>query len=53
MQVVSINQKNPKDIQEQEQKQSMLYVLEYMKNAVEAGELKEFVACSLDSDGNA
>ena len=51
MQVVSINQKHPKDIQEQEQKQAMLEILEFMKTAVEAGELKEFVACSLDGDG--
>jgi len=51
MHVVSINQKHPKDVQEEEQKQSMLHVLEFMKNAVEAGELKEFVACSLDGDG--
>ena len=51
MEIVSINPKRKDELQAEEQKQSMLHVLEHMKNAVEAGEIKEFVACSLDDDG--
>jgi hypothetical protein len=51
MEIVSINPKRKDELQAEEQKQSMLDVLEYMRNAVEAGEIKEFVACSLDADG--
>jgi hypothetical protein len=51
MEIVSINPKRKDEVQAEEQKQSMLEVLAYMKNAVEAGEIKEFVACSLDDDG--
>jgi hypothetical protein len=49
MKVVSINGStvNHKD----EQKESMLEVLAEMKRQIEAGEIKEFVACSLDEDG--
>jgi hypothetical protein len=51
MQVVSINQNHPKDVQEEEQKQSMLFVLDYIRTEVEAGNIKEFVACSIGGDG--
>jgi hypothetical protein len=49
MKVVSINGStvNHKD----EQKESMLEVLAEMRRQVESGEIKEFVACSLDNDG--
>ena len=49
MKVVSINGStvNQKD----EQQESMLEVLAEIKRQVEAGEIKEFVACSLDCDG--
>lgn len=49
MKVVSINgcTVNHKD----QQMESMLEVLAEMKRQVEAGEIKEFVACSLDEDG--
>jgi hypothetical protein len=51
MEIVSINPKRKDEVQAEEQKQSMLEVLAHMKNAVDAGEIKEFVACSLDDDG--
>lgn len=51
MEIVSINTKRKDELQEEKQKESMLEVLEYMKKEIEAGEIKEFVACSLDADG--
>lgn len=51
MEVVSINSKRKEVVQEEEQKQSMLAVLDYMRKAVEEGDIKEFVACSIDADG--
>lgn len=51
MQVVSINQRNLKDIQEEEQKKAMMTVIDYMKTAIEQGEIKEFVATSVSDDG--
>lgn len=50
MEIVSINSKK-KDKEEEEQKKAMLEVLEFMKVAVEEGRMKEFVACSIDRDG--
>ena len=49
MKIVSINGStvNHKD----EQKESMLEVLAEMRKQVEAGEIKEFVACSLNIEG--
>lgn len=46
MEVISINQKN-----ENKRKEDMLEILNYMKKQVEAGQMQEFVACSLDEDG--
>lgn len=51
MEVVSINSKRKEDVLEEEQKKSMLAVLEFMRKAVEEGYIKEFVACSIDADG--
>jgi C4-type Zn-finger protein len=51
MEVVSINTKRKEQIQEEEQKKAMLEVLDYMRTAIEGGEIKEFVACSIDDDG--
>jgi hypothetical protein len=46
MQVISINEK-----QEDKRKEDMLEVLNELRAQIEAGEITEFVACSLDSDG--
>jgi hypothetical protein len=46
MQVISINEK-----QEDKRKEDMLEVLAEIKSQIEAGEITEFVAASLDSDG--
>lgn len=53
MKVVSINEKNKELEQEQEQrsKEDMLEVLDYMKELVENGQIKEFVAASMDEMG--
>lgn len=51
MEVVSINSKRKEEIIEEEQRKAMLHVIDYMKNAIEKGEVKEFVACSIDDDG--
>jgi hypothetical protein len=48
MNVVSIESGNK---EEQRRKEEMLEVLDYLKKQVEAGLIKEFVACSLDLDG--
>lgn len=48
MNVVTIN---PKEKEESRRKADMVEILDYMKKQVEAGNLKEFVACSLDGDG--
>lgn len=53
MKVISINEKN-KDLElekAQQMKADMLDVLDVMKEMVEAGEIKEFVAASLDENG--
>ena len=46
MQVISINEK-----QEDKRKEDMLEVLEEIRAQIEAGEITEFVAASLDSEG--
>lgn len=51
MEVVSINSKRREQIIEEEQKKAMLQVIDFMKDAIEKGEVKEFVACSIDDDG--
>ncbi len=50
MNVVSIDPKQKKD---EERKESMLEVLEEIRRQVEEGEIKEFVACSMNEDGEA
>lgn len=46
MQVISINEK-----QEDKRKEDMLEVLNELRAQIEAGEITEFVACSLDLEG--
>ncbi len=46
MQVISINEK-----QEDKRKEDMLEVLDEIRAQIEAGEITEFVAASLDSEG--
>jgi hypothetical protein len=48
--VVTLDPKLKKD---QERKESMLEVLAEIQRQVEQGEIKEFVACSLNEDGDA
>ncbi len=51
MEVVSINSRRKEEIIQQEQKKAMMAVIDFMKNAIENGDIKEFVACSIDDDG--
>jgi len=51
MKVVSINTKGKEQLIEEEQKKAMLQVLDFMKAEIEKGEIKEFVATSIDGDG--
>ena len=51
MEVISINSKRKEDIQQQEQKKAMLEVIEFIKAEIESDSIKEFVACSIDNDG--
>ena len=51
MQVVSINSKRKEEIIQEEQKKAMLQVIDFMKDAIEKGDIKEFVAWSIDNDG--
>lgn len=51
MEIVSINSKRKEQILEEEQKKAMLEVIDYMRKAIEEGDIKEFVACSIDADG--
>jgi hypothetical protein len=51
MEVVSINSKRKEQIVEEEQKKAMLVVIDYIKSSIENGDIKEFVACSIDNDG--
>jgi hypothetical protein len=48
--VVTLDPKLKKD---EERKESMLEVLAEIQRQVEQGEIKEFVACSLNEDGDA
>ena len=50
MNVVALDPKAKKD---EERKTAMLEVLEEMKKQIEAGEITEFVACSMSDDGEA
>ena len=50
MNVVSLDPKAKKD---QERKESLLEVLDVMRQQVEDGEIKEFVACSMNEEGEA
>lgn len=51
MEIVNINTRFKEHVQEQEQKKAMLEVIAFMKDAIEKGEIKEFVASSIDADG--
>lgn len=48
--VIAIDAKAKKD---QERKESMLEVLKVMEQQIEEGKIKEFVACSMNEDGEA
>jgi hypothetical protein len=50
MNVVALDPKAKKD---QERKESMLEVLSVIKQQIEDGEIKEFVACSMNEEGEA
>jgi hypothetical protein len=50
MNVITID---PKLKKEEERKEEMLEVLEAIKQQIEEGRIKEFVACSLNEDGDA
>ena len=50
MNVVTLDPKQKKD---EERKQSMLEVLAEIRRQVEEGEITEFVACSMNEDGEA
>jgi hypothetical protein len=51
MEVISINDHRKEKIQDDEQKKAMLDVLDFMRKEIESGEIKEFVACSMDNEG--
>jgi hypothetical protein len=51
MEVISINSKRKENIQQQEQKKAMLDVIDFIKAQIESDSIKEFVACSIDNDG--
>ena len=48
--VIAIDAKAKKD---QERKESMLEVLKVIEQQIEEGKIKEFVACSMNEDGEA
>jgi hypothetical protein len=48
MNVVSIN---PKAKEAEQRKQELLEVIDEIRSQIESGEIKELVACSMDSDG--
>lgn len=50
MNVVALDPKAKKD---EERKEAMLEVLAVIKQQIEEGEIKEFVACSMNDDGEA
>jgi hypothetical protein len=47
MNVVTLD---PKAKQEQQRRQALLEVIDEMKKQIEEGNIKEFVACSIDED---
>jgi hypothetical protein len=51
MEVVSINTKRTEQIQEEEQRTAMLDVVDFIRQAIDQGVIKEFVACSIGNDG--
>jgi phosphoribosylformimino-5-aminoimidazole carboxamide ribonucleotide (ProFAR) isomerase len=51
MEVVSINTRRKEQVQEEEQKKAMLEVVDFIRQAIDQGLIKEFVACSIDNDG--
>ena len=51
MEVVSINSRRKEQIQEEEQKKAMLAVVDFIRQAIDQGLIKEFVACSIDDGG--
>jgi hypothetical protein len=51
MKVVSINSKHKEQIQEEEQRKAMLEVVDFIRQSIDQGLIKEFVACSIGSDG--
>lgn len=48
MKVVTLD---PKEKEDNRRKEAMLEVLEEMRRQVEAGDIREFVACSMSEDG--
>jgi hypothetical protein len=51
MEIVSINSKRKEQIQEEEQKKAMLAIVDFIRQAVDQGIIKEFVAASIDAEG--
>jgi len=51
MEVVSINSRRKEQVKEEEQKKAMLAVVDFIRQAIDQGIIKEFVACSIDNDG--
>ena len=51
MEIVSISERRKEKSQDEEQKKAMLEVLDFMRKGIEAGEIRESVACSMDDDG--
>lgn len=49
--VVTFKPKNEQ--RQEEQKQAMIEILDYMKQLVDEGIITEFVACSIDNSGTA
>lgn len=44
---------DPKAKADEDRKKELLEVLEYIREEIEQGNIKEFVACSMDADGKA
>jgi hypothetical protein len=51
MEVISINSKRKEDVQQEEQKKAMLAVVDFIRQSIDQGLIKEFVACSIDDSG--
>ena len=43
---------DPKAVEEERRKLELLEVIETIKNEIQEGNIKEFVACSIDDEGN-